>query len=107
MSGMVSVVSLPVNILLLPLIPYTMLSVFVLGVTSFISVAVSKLFAFVSWILLTFLIRTVHIVSNLEFSIVQFSPISNTVLSTMYLLMIIEFCVFHKRKNRFLFEKPA
>lgn len=107
MSGMVSVVSLPVNILLLPLIPYTMLSVFVLGVTSFMSISFSKLFAFVSWILLTFLLRIVHIVSELQFSIIQFPPISNTILSVMYILMSLEFVYFYKRKNRILFAKPV
>ncbi len=99
-SGMMSIVSLPVNILLLPLIPYTMLSVFVLGVTSFISIFISKLFAFVSWIFLTVELQTVHTVSALEFAVIQFSPISDNTAIAIYLIFIAEYFWYLYRKKQ-------
>ncbi len=74
-SGLVSIVALPVNILVLPLIPLTMLFVCLTGAVSFISGEAAMLPAFVSWILLSYELLMVRISSSLPFSSIQLPPV--------------------------------
>jgi competence protein ComEC len=96
-SGMISIVSLPVNLLLLPLIPYTMLTVFVTGVTGFMGLVAPMIPSFVSWIFLTFILTVVHFVSGLHFAVVQLPPIQDSMVCLMYVIMTVEFLFFTKK----------
>ncbi|MBU3668449.1 MAG: ComEC family competence protein [Candidatus Taylorbacteria bacterium] len=100
MSGLVSVVALPVNILLLPLIPYTMLFVCITGVTSFISTTLASVPAFVSWILLDIILETVHVFSRLNFSVVEFGVVSDRFVIAMYIFLIIEYLWYLRKRKQ-------
>lgn len=66
--GELSLVGLPVNILILALIPLTMLFGFLTGAISFIGVALSLPFAFASYAFLSYELKVVEIFSSLPFA---------------------------------------
>lgn len=88
-SGVVSIIALPVNIVVLPLIPLTMLLVFTTGVVSFISFSFSALPAFVSWILLSLELWIVHIASAQSLAAITLKPISGKVFLFSYVLLFL------------------
>lgn len=73
LTGMFSFVSLLVNIIVVPLIPFTMLFVFFTGVSSFISSYIVVPFSFVSYLLLKLELTVVHIFSQFNFAARTFS----------------------------------
>lgn len=99
-SGLVSVVSLPVNILLLPLIPYTMLVVCISGVLGFISQTLATIPAYVSWIFLEIILSTVHVFSGLNFAAVSLGVVSTPYMIGMYSVIFAEYMWHVKRKHR-------
>ena len=70
--GNLSIVALPVNMLILPLIPATMLWGFLTGIAGFLGSAPSLPFAFVSYILLIYELTVVKLFSALPFAAVEF-----------------------------------
>lgn len=66
--GELSLVGLPVNILILAFIPLTMLFGFLTGAVSFIGVAFSIPFAYISYALLSYELKVVEIFSSLPFA---------------------------------------
>ncbi len=107
MSGLVSIVSLPVNILLLPLIPYTMLLVFITGVTGFISSYLVIIPSYVSWAMLHVILETVHYFSSLNFAVYEFGLVDLKIIYVFYILLALEYTWYIKNKNRFLKKKPV
>lgn len=102
MSGMVSIVSLPVNILLLPVIPYTMLMTFVTSVTGFISPFLTVIPAYVSWIFLEVILKTVHYFSSMDFAVYEFGVVNSKIIYLLYILLIVEYWLYlRKRKTGF------
>lgn len=88
-SGVISVVALPVNTIVLPLIPFTMLFVFLTGAISFIAPVLAYLPAFVSWILLSIELIIVRYFSELPFSIITLPPISSSSFIILYFCIIL------------------
>ena len=88
-SGVVSIIALPVNIVVLPLIPLTMLLVFITGVVSFMSFSISALPAFVSWILLSLELWIVHIASAQSLAAISLKPISGKVFFVSYVFLFL------------------
>lgn len=88
-SGVVSIIALPVNIVVLPLIPLTMLLVFITGVVSFISFSFSALPAFVSWILLSLELWIVHIASAQSLAAITLKPISGKAFFLSYVFLLL------------------
>lgn len=88
-SGVVSLVALPVNALVLPLIPLTMLFVFLTGVVSFINPLIALLPAFVSWVLLKCELVIVGYFSSLSFSAIKLPAISNSTFLIMYFVIVL------------------
>jgi competence protein ComEC len=84
LSGMISLVSLFVNILVLPVIPLTMLFACLCGVVSFIHPSFSIPFSFVSYILLTYELSLVHIFSSLSFAAISLPKISTGATLAVY-----------------------
>jgi competence protein ComEC len=100
-SGIVSLVSLPVNILVLPFVPFTMLFVFLTGVISFILEPLAYIPAFVSYILLSYELWIVGYFSSLAFSAISVVNISLATFVFMYFIIILltiflNFASFHK-----------
>jgi competence protein ComEC len=88
-SGIISIVGLPVNIIILPAIPLTMLFVFLTAMFSFISSLLAAPFMFVSWILLSYELYIVHLGSSLSFSALILTPLTWKKVLPLYVLIII------------------
>ncbi len=88
-SGIISIVGLPVNILVLPVIPPTMLFVFLTAMFSFISNVLALPFMFVSWILLSYELLVVHLGSSLSFAALMVTPLTWKKVLPLYLLIFI------------------
>lgn len=67
-TGVLSLVSLPANILILSLIPVTMLFVFVVGVLGFISPIISLPFSYIAYGLLTYILSVIKFFASLSFA---------------------------------------
>lgn len=67
-TGIFSLVSLPANILILPIIPITMLFSFIVGITGFISPVLALPFAYISNIFLSYIFSVVHFFADLPFA---------------------------------------
>ncbi len=80
-TGILSLVSLPANILILPLIPLTMLLIFITGILGFIAVPLSIPFGYLSHLLLSYILATVHFFASL--------PFSSTTIQTFPLMLVI------------------
>jgi len=66
--GQLSLVSFPVNLLVLPVVPLTMLLGFLTGITGFINGLIAFPFSAISFVLLEYILRVVDIFSSLPFA---------------------------------------
>ena len=73
MSGDVSLVSLPANILILLTVPYTMLVGFAAVIISFISSILAWPFTYVSYLLLSWILFVAHTLGSLKFATIGIS----------------------------------
>jgi len=87
-TGILSIVSLPANILILPLIPITMLFIFITGLIAFISPIIALPFAYISHLLLLYILSVIHFFASLPFSSVtiQSFPLIITILIYGFLI---------------------
>ena len=67
-TGILSVVSLPANILILPFIPLTMLFSFLTGMVGFVSTILSIPFTFIAHLLLSYILGVIHFFASLPFA---------------------------------------
>jgi competence protein ComEC len=74
--GMVSVVALPANVLVLPLISVSMLAAFLTGVLGILSSALALPFAYMTYLLLHAIIYTVEALAALPFAVVHMAQFS-------------------------------
>lgn len=94
-TGILSLVSLPANILILPFIPLTMLLVFITGMIGFVSSIIAIPFAFISHLLLSYILAIIHFFALLPFSSVTIA--SFPLIITIILYGLIAWWVFIKR----------
>jgi competence protein ComEC len=87
-TGVLSLVSLPANILILPFIPITMLVSFISGILGFISHTLSFLFGYGAHLLLFYILSVIHFFGTLSFASVtiQRFPLIMTII--LYLILI-------------------
>ncbi|MFA6227518.1 MAG: ComEC/Rec2 family competence protein [Candidatus Paceibacterota bacterium] len=85
--GILSFVALPANILVLAVIPLTMFFGFFTGVLGFISTILSIPFAWATWFLLTYIIKTASLFASLPFSSVVIPNFPIFVLVILYLFV--------------------
>jgi len=88
-SGVVSLVALPTNTAVLPLIPFTMLFVFLTGVVSFISPTIAYLPAFVSYVFLKIELLIVGYFASLPFSAITVPNISASTFTILYFVIFL------------------
>lgn len=88
-SGIVSMVALPTNTAVLPLIPFTMLFVFLTGAVSFISPTIAYLPAFVSYVFLKIELLIVGYFASLPFSAITVPNISISTFATLYFFIFL------------------
>lgn len=87
--GLLSLVALPANILVLAFIPATMLFGFITGVIGFVWFPLSFPFAWISWILLAYIMKVSEFFANLPFSSVSISWFSFGIIIVFYFLITV------------------
>ncbi len=97
LTGVLSLVSIPANILILIFIPTAMLFVFITGMTGFISPLLSIPFGFISYIILLYILSVIHFLGTLSFAsvTVHFFPLPLTIIIYGFLI----WWVFKKKSN--------
>ncbi len=94
-TGVLSIVSIPANILILPLIPLTMFFVFITGVVGFFSTILSIPFAYIVHLLLSYILGMIHFFASLPFASVTISYFPLIINLASYAFMV--WWVFIKR----------
>lgn len=87
--GTISLVALPANILVLAFIPATMFFGFIVGVFGMIWLPLLIPFAWISWILLAYMINVSKFFANLPFSVINISWFSVPIMTVYYFLITI------------------
>lgn len=96
-TGIFSIISLPINILILGIIPLTMFLGFITGILGIISQYLAFLPSFLSFILLKYQLLVVHVGSSMQYGIFQLSSFSPIILIFIYTII---FSVLFKIKKR-------
>lgn len=88
LTGVLSLVSLPANILILLFIPTAMLFVFITGILGFIFFPLSILFGYISHLILLYILSVIHFFGTLSFASVPIHsfPLILTILIYAFLL---------------------
>jgi competence protein ComEC len=88
LTGILSLVSLPANILILLFIPTAMLLIFITGMVGFISPILAIPVGFISYLILWYILSVIHFLGTLSFASVTISsfPLALTILIYAYLL---------------------
>jgi competence protein ComEC len=101
MTGFVSVVSLPVNLLVLPFIPLTMLMNFITAMIGLVPLSIFNFlalpFAFISQTLLSYELAVVNFFSALSFAEVSFRGFSIAIVIGFYIVTIFWLLIFSKK----------
>jgi competence protein ComEC len=98
LTGVLSLVSIPANILILLFIPTAMLFVFLTGISGFISPILAIPFGFIAYLILLYILSTIHFLGTLSFASVTIRsfPLLLTILIYAFLLS----WVFRKNSNK-------
>lgn len=88
-TGVLSLVSLPVNILILSTIPLTMLLGFVTGIVGLVSLYLSFIHAIFAYVLLWYQLTIVHIGASIPFGALNLPAFSPTILILIYIIIFI------------------
>jgi len=94
-TGILSLVSLPANILILPLIPITMFMSFLVGILGYISPIIALPFAYIAHLLLLYILSVIHFFASLPFASVNIQ--SFPLIITIILYGFILWWVFRKK----------
>lgn len=86
-TGILSLVSLPANVLILPLIPITMLASFITGMLGFISPILAMPFAYVSHLLLLYILSIINFFATLPFASVTIKSFPLFITLALYILI--------------------
>ncbi len=87
--GDVSLVSLPANVLVLIIMPYTMLVGFLATILGYVSFILAWPLAYLSHLLLAWILGVAHVFSNLSFASIAIPPVPIWSVVLVYLLIII------------------
>lgn len=98
--GTLSLVALPVNLLILPFIPWTMLFGFLAGAVGFVSQIITLPFAFISYILLTFQLKIVALFAALPFASISIPYFSAWALFACYAIFVLWKFIGNKKRDR-------
>ena len=85
--GLLSLVALPANILVLAFIPYVMLFGFITGMIGFIWIPLSLPFAWITWLMLAYMVKVSGFFASLPFSTVNISWFSGAVMVACYIII--------------------
>ena len=99
MMGQISIIGVVANILVLPLIPITMLAVFLTGSIGFISYPVSQLFGWVAHLLLQYELLIVQNFARLPFASLTFPQFSGWWVVGFYVVFFLIFFVVKQKSH--------
>jgi competence protein ComEC len=88
-TGMLSLVALPVNLLILPLIPVTMFFGFFAGVSAFLWTVLALPFAYLAYLLLAYELSVVEFFSHLPFAAVAVNNVPLWLVPVTYLVYVL------------------
>ena len=88
LTGVLSLVSIPANILILLFIPTAMFFIFTTGMAGFISPILAIPLGFISYIILLYILSTIHFLGSLSFAsiTIQSFPLPLTILAYIFLI---------------------
>jgi competence protein ComEC len=95
--GEVSIVSVLVNVLVLPVVPVAMLLTFLTGLMAFVSLPIASLFGFVASLSLSYILLIAQWFSRVPFAAVSIPEFSAVGVFTLYGLLAGILCIAHKR----------
>lgn len=87
-TGVLSLVSLPANVIILPLIPFAMFMSFLTAIFGFIHPILSLPFAFVSKLLLSFILFVIHFFASLPFASITIKHFPLVLVILLYILLV-------------------
>lgn len=103
--GNLSILSLPVNLLILPFIPLTMFFGFISGVVGFLSSAISFPFSFITFLLLDYELKIVNFFASISFSSIQINNFSLILMIFVYIIYGIVLFLINKNKKEEIARK--
>lgn len=107
MMGQLSIIGIVVNILVLPIIPLTMLFVTLAGIFGFVSTSISKVFAWVSFVLLSYELLMVKAFAKLPFAAINIPKFSFWIVTGFYSSYFVALMKLPKAFSQFTFKKKS
>jgi len=107
MMGQLSIIGIVVNILVLPIIPITMLFVFLTGVSGFLLLQVSQVFGWISHFLLSYELFIVRSFADLPFASIELPKFSFWIVIGFYLSYFVALVKFPSTLSQFKFAKKS
>ncbi|MDO8430414.1 MAG: ComEC/Rec2 family competence protein, partial [Candidatus Taylorbacteria bacterium] len=107
MMGQLSIIGIVVNILVLPIIPVTMLFVTLTGLFGFVSVHISEISGWISYLLLSYELFMVKFFANLPFASIELSKFSFWIVVGFYLCYFVALTKFSRTFFQFRFKKKS
>lgn len=98
MTGEVSIVSLVVNMLILPIVPITMFFAFLTGVAGFVSYIAANIFGFIASLFLSYQLLVVDVFSGVPFASIKLLPHSIYFIIGIYVLGYLLY-IFRRRNH--------
>jgi competence protein ComEC len=95
-TGVLSFVSFPANVLILPFIPITMFLAFIVGILGFISFSISILFGYIAYAPLAYILKIIHAFASLPFASVVVHSFSIYIVVLLYAIIV--YWVFRVKK---------
>lgn len=96
-SGVLSLVSLPTNILILPVIPITMFFSFMAGLVNLFSSILSLPFAYISNFLLSYILKVIHVFASIPFASLNIKSFPLVLVFATYVFLF--WWLFHQNKK--------
>lgn len=107
MMGQLSIIGIVVNILVLPIIPATMLFVFLSGVSGFISYYISMVFGWISHFLLSYELSMVRFFANIPFASIEIPKFSFWIVIGIYLSYFVALIKLPSTLSQLRFKKKS
>jgi competence protein ComEC len=96
--GQISIIGVLANILVLPVVPLTMLFVFLTGLAGFISYTLSAVFGWLAHILLAYELTVVDFFAGIPFAALKIPPFSGWITAGFYIGLLSLY--YYKTRNR-------
>jgi competence protein ComEC len=88
LTGILSLVSIPANILILLFIPTAMLLIFITGISGFISPFIAIPFGFISYLILWYILSVIHYLGTLSFASVTIHSFPLLLTIAIYIFLL-------------------